>query len=94
MKKAIIVPDSDIENCKYCAQAGGAFSMSCRGCVVRWCSRLPRNYRMKVYEGCRPEALAKFKIDVKKIWAAERASFEAARAEAGKLGILKAKSNL
>lgn len=85
------VPDEDIPDCKFCAEGGGAFTMSCRACVVRWCSRLPRNYRMRVYEGCKPDALTQFKRDVKAIWAAERAAFEAARAEAGRAGLQAAK---
>lgn len=81
--RTLSVPAESIDGCDFCAAGGGAFRRDCRGCVVRWCSRLPRNHRTAVYKAAQDqygdEGMRAFMEEVREFWARERESLRRMR---------------
>jgi hypothetical protein len=96
--RKMIIPSENDDGCDFCAVGGGAFSMKCRGCVIRWCSRLMRNHRIAIYKAVQEqhgEGAAKvFVADVKAVWAAERAQSREAKLASHASGLAAARGAL
>lgn len=91
----LTIPSESIDECGFCVSAGGAFHRECRGCVVRWTSRLMRNQRAAIYKAAKEqhgeEGMRAFMTEVRAYWEAERERDRLARLEQHRQGIQAAK---